>query len=107
MRMFYVLQLCSALKKVHEKGILHRDLKPQNLLLASNRKDKLLLADFSGTKDEQSIHAGGKQTGVFSKFWADSNARAGKYSKESEVYAFGLCAHYLIWGQPLFDEDNE
>jgi serine/threonine protein kinase len=55
MRMFYVFQLCSALKKVHEKLILHRDLKPQNLLLARNRTDKLLLADFGGTKDERSI----------------------------------------------------
>jgi serine/threonine protein kinase len=40
------------LKKVHEKKILHRDLKPQNFLLARNRKDKLLLADFGGVKEE-------------------------------------------------------
>jgi len=65
--------------------ILHRDLKPHNFLLARNRKDKLLLADFGGTKDEE---------------------RAGKYSKECEVYAFGVCAHYLIWGQPLFSNHN-
>jgi serine/threonine protein kinase len=52
MRYFYVFQLCSALKKVHEMYILHRDLKPQNFLLARNRKEKLLLADFGGTKDE-------------------------------------------------------
>jgi len=58
MRMFFVFQLCSALKKVHAEGILHRDLKPQNFLLARNRKDRLLLADFGGTKEEQTIVAG-------------------------------------------------
>jgi len=39
-------------------------------------------------------------------YYADANARAGKYSKECEVYAFGVCAHYLIWGQPLFSKHN-
>jgi len=87
--------------------ILHRDLKPHNFLLARNRKDKLLLADFGGTKDEDTIVDGEKQTGLFSMYYADANARAGKYSKECEVYAFGVCAHYLIWGQPLFSKHNE
>jgi len=86
--------------------ILHRDLKPHNFLLARNRKDKLLLADFGGTKDEETIVDGEKQTGLFSMYYADANARAGKYSKECEVYAFGVCAHYLIWGQPLFSKHN-
>jgi len=86
--------------------ILHRDLKPHNFLLARNRKDKLLLADFGGTKDEDTIVDGEKQTGLFSMYYADANARAGKYSKECEVYAFGVCAHYLIWGQPLFSKHN-
>jgi len=49
MRIYYCFQLSSALKKVHSKGILHRDLKPQNLLFS--RKGDLLLADFGGTKD--------------------------------------------------------
>jgi len=31
----------------------------------------------------------------------------GQYSMSSEVYAFGACMHYLIWGQPLFDKDNQ
>jgi hypothetical protein len=40
-------------------------------------------------------------------FWADSKARLGQYSKASEVYAFGVCAHFLIWGQPLFHKENQ
>jgi len=40
-------------------------------------------------------------------YWADFEARERKYSKTSEVYSFGLCAHYLIWGQPIYHEGNE
>jgi len=104
MRLFYVLQLSSALKKVHSMGILHGDLKPQNFLLLNGQ---LLLADFGGTKVEESIVAQQQQTGIFSMFWADSKARMGKYSMASEVYAFGVCAHFLIWGQPLFHKGNQ
>jgi len=104
MRFKWVFQLCSALKKVHWEGILHRDLRPHNFLLLNGN---LLLADFGGTKDEQSIKDGNKQTGVFSMFWADVKARAGQYSMASEVYAFGVCAHFLIWGQQLFGDHNK
>jgi len=104
MRLFFVFQLSSALKKVHSMMILHRDLKPQNFLLLNGQ---LLLADFGGTKDEESIVAHQHQTGIFSMFWADSKARVGQYSMASEVYAFGVCAHFLIWGQPLFHKGNQ
>jgi len=107
MRLSFVFQLLLALKKVHSMGILHCNLKPQNFLLARNRKDKLLLAGFGGIKDEETIVDGEKQTGLFSMYYADANAQAGNYNKESEVYAFGACAHYLIWGQPLFSKHNK
>jgi len=80
---------------------------PRNFLLARNRKDKLLLADLSRAKKEQKIVARKDNTGNFTMFWADADARNGKYCMTSEVYAFGLCAHYLIWGQPLFDKGDK
>lgn len=64
------------------------------------------LADFGGTKCERSIQAGGVQTTVFSRFWADVDARYARYSKTSEVYAFGLLVYFMIFGKPLFGEAN-
>jgi serine/threonine protein kinase len=93
MRTMYIFQLVSALKKVHSQGGLHCNLKPSSLLLS---KGGLLLADFG-----QVASAAG------SMFWVDSDARDGKYNMESEVYSFGLCMHYLIWGQPLFNKFNK
>ena len=51
--------------------------------MANNRKDKLLLANFGRAPDDKTTK--------------DVDARD-KYRKTSEVYAFGLCTHYLIWG---------
>lgn len=103
-RLYFVFQLCAALKKVHSLELLHRDLKPHNMMVDGNLD--LKLADFGGTKDEASIAAGTNQTGVFSWGWADANARAAKYDKTSEVYAFGLNAHYIIYAESLFSRDD-
>jgi eukaryotic-like serine/threonine-protein kinase len=89
---------------MHDIGVFHRDLKPENIMLTVNLD--VLLGDFGGTKDEQSIAEGTEQTGIYTWGWADSDARAKKFNYKSEVYSFGLCIYYIIHGEPLFSRDN-
>jgi len=85
---------------MHERGILHRDLKPENIML--DAEGNVLLGDFGGTKAQDSIEPGKDQTGTYTWGWADANARNRMFDEKSEVYAFALCAYYLIHGEPLF-----
>jgi len=99
-----VWQLCLAVRNMHGHGILHRDLKPANIMLDACRN--VLLGDFGGTKDQDSIDRGVEQTGLTSYGWADSDARWKKFSSTSEVYAFALCAYYLMHAEPLYTRDD-
>jgi len=99
-----VWQLCLAVRNMHGHGILHRDLKPANIMLDACRN--VLLGDFGGTKDQDSIDRGGEQTGLTSWGWADVDARWKKFSSTSEVYAFALCAYYLLHAEPLYTRDD-
>jgi len=103
--MIYCLAISSALKKVHSVNLLHRDIKPHNVLLFENHVAKL--ADFGATKDEETIQTNKMQTGTFSFYYADSEARNKKYSKKSEVYAFGLLAYFFTFGVPLYSDKNK
>jgi hypothetical protein len=67
----------------------------------------LLLGDFGATKDEASLQGNSEQTGLYSKFFADADARAGNFGPKSDVYAFALCAYFILHGEPLFNEQNE
>jgi len=99
-----IWQLCCAVMNMHGHGILHRDLKPANIMLDAHLN--ALLGDFGGTKDQETIDKGGQQTGLTSWGWADSNARCRNFNKASEVYAFALCAYYILHGEPLFSRKD-
>jgi len=103
--MIIVFEMSSALKEVHSNDLVHKDLKPENIMVEED--GTIRLGDFGGTKDQASIQTDSNQTGVFTWGWADSNARIGKYSKECEVYAFGLNAYYILYAEPLFTRDDQ
>jgi len=65
------------------------------------------LGYFGGTQDLVINKTNWSQTVEFTWGWADSNARDGRYSKKSDVYAFGLNAYYILYAEPLFTRANE
>jgi serine/threonine protein kinase len=103
-RLELVFQLCSALKNMHDLGIYHRDLKPQNLMIS--KCVRLLLGDFGATKDEKSLKGSTKQTWLFTEYFADSEARTGNFAPPSDVYAFALCAYFILHGEQLYSDAN-
>lgn len=100
----YMQQVASALHEAHQHGVLHRDLKPHNILL-DKKADRPLIADFGLAKFMQT-ERGVTMTGdVFGSppFMSPEQARdAANVTTSTDVYAIGATLYSLICGKPPF-----
>ncbi len=102
-----IAAVADALHVAHEKGIVHRDVKPGNLIYDSS--GKLLVADFglarqdkAGTITESGALVG---TPMYMSPEQVSAART-EIDRRSDVYSLGATLYEMVSGQPPFDADN-
>lgn len=100
----YLEPIARALHLAHEKGILHRDLKPHNILI-DERSDRPLLADFGLAKfveRQQDLTLAGEVMGTPS-YMSPEQARDPAHVKgAADVYSLGATLYHLITGRPPF-----
>lgn len=91
------MEIALALDAAHRSGVLHRDVKPQNILI--DRHGKAKLADFGSAKLEGQTtmtHAGGV-VGTLS-YLAPEILQGRRPDARSDVYALGLTMYYMLTG---------
>ncbi|KAG6908427.1 hypothetical protein DXG01_004652 [Tephrocybe rancida] len=95
---FYVAQLSSALAFLHDSGIMHRDLKPDNILL--DERGNAHLTDFN-----IAVHFGERRlTGVAGSmaYMAPEILTKRGYTYYIDWWSLGVCAYELIFGRRPF-----
>src|SRR4051794_21417503 len=102
-----VAQVASALDAAHERGIVHRDVKPANVLLGAS--EHAYLTDFGLTKrissHSEQTHAGG-WVGTLG-FVAPEQIRGERVDARSDVYALGCVLFHTLAGGPPYQRDTD
>ncbi len=110
-RAIYLLrQLCGALAEAHASGMVHRDLKPGNILVASlgGQKDVAKLLDFglvqdhSATASDDRITRAGTVLGTPS-YMCPEQAAGESVDPRGDVYSLGAVAFFTLAGRPPFE----
>ena len=96
------LQILGGLESIHQTGILHRDIKPQNVLL--DRQGRVRVTDFGIAQGalDSNLTSDGMTMGTAS-YMAPEQARGGMLSEATDVYAVGVVLYEMLVGQVPFE----
>jgi serine/threonine-protein kinase len=107
-----VSQVAAALEAAHEKGLIHRDVKPANILIAVGAgvegSDHAYLSDFGVAKNTAA--AGFTKTGLFvgtADYASPEQIEGRELDGRADVYSLGCVTYEALTATPTYEKDSE
>lgn len=103
----FVIQILRALQHAHDKGIVHRDIKPQNIILLPNANIKV--TDFGIARFNHMESKNVDETSAIgSVHYVSPEQAKGEYTDgRSDIYSVGVVLYEMLTGKVPFEADND
>lgn len=101
----FVIQILRALQHAHDKGIVHRDIKPQNIMMFSDGTIKVM--DFGIAKFAREEGKTATDQAIGSVHYISPEQASGNITDaKSDIYSVGAMMYEMLTGKKPFDSDN-
>lgn len=99
----FLQQIAGSLAEAHWHGLVHRDIKPQNIMLSEGvaHQDRIIVLDF-GLVTHVESSASENLRGTPSYMSPEAALCSNEIDERSDLYSVGAVAYFLLTGQPMF-----
>ena len=99
------MQIASALEMAHKNNIIHRDIKPHNIIITEDGVAKVTDFGIAKAVSNSTITAFGKTIGSV-HYFSPEHARGGYTDAKSDLYSLGVVMYEMVTGKVPFDADT-
>ena len=100
------IQIASGLAKAHEKGIVHRDIKPGNVLLTGDGQVKIVDFGLAKLAGRTRLTRTGRTVGTVA-YMSPEQARGEEVDHRSDLFSLGVLLYELLAGKQPFEADHD
>ena len=100
----FAIQIGKALEHAHSRGIVHRDIKPHNVMVLKNGSVKV--ADFGIARVMSESHTLTREALGSVHYISPEQAKGGRVDDRSDLYSLGVVMYEMITGRPPYDGES-
>jgi len=98
-------QVCEGLSEAHELGVVHRDLKPQNIMIDEKGRAKIMDFGIARSKEAPGVTTTGMMIGT-PDYISPEQAEGEEADKRSDIYSLGVLLYEMVTGRVPFKGDT-
>ncbi len=99
------IQMCEGLREAHHAGIVHRDVKPSNILIDKNGRPRIVDFGLAAVRGEEDLTTTGSTLGTI-PYMSPEQVHGKEMDQRSDLFSFGVVLYEMIAGRAPFTRET-